>query len=122
MKTNLRIAVLLAVTGLVLSAADPSGVWKGAFDFNGDSVPVTITLKTTSDGLSGSIEGLPSSPAAIHDGKVDGDTITFWINTDYQGSTYKLVYKGKLSGDQIQFTFGTEDGSWGTQLTAKKSS
>jgi hypothetical protein len=122
MRTNLKIAALLAFTALLLCAADPSGVWKGAFDFNGDSVPVTINLKTSADGVSGSIEGLPTTPAAIHDGKVDGDTVTFWVNTDYQGQTYKLVYKGKVSAEQIEFTFGTEDGSWGAQLTAKKSS
>jgi hypothetical protein len=40
--------------------------------------------------------------------------------TDYAGQTYKLVYKGKVSGDQIQFTFGTEDGGWSAELTAKK--
>ena len=122
MKTISRIAGLFAFLALVLSAADPAGVWKGAFDFNGESVPVVITMKTAGAAVTGSVEGLPTTPAAIHDGKVDGDTITFWVNTDYQGQTYKLVYKGKVSDDQIQFTFGTEDGSWGSQLTAKKAS
>jgi hypothetical protein len=121
MKPQLKFAAIFVFTAMLLSAADPSGVWKGAFDFNGDKVPLTITLKASADGVTGNIEGLPSSPAAIHDGKVDGDTITFWINTDYQGTTYKLVYKGKVSAEQIDFTFGTEDGSWGSQLTAKKS-
>jgi hypothetical protein len=32
----------------------------------------------------------------------------------------KLVYKGKVAGDEIKFEFGTEDGAWGTQFTAKK--
>jgi hypothetical protein len=122
MKTSLRVSLLLAVVAVLLSAADVSGTWKGTFDFNGQNVPITINLKSSADGLTGSVEGLPTTPATIHDGKVDGDKITFWINTDYEGQTYKLVYSGKVSEDQIQFTFGTEDGSWGTQLTAKKSS
>jgi len=122
MKTTLRLACLFALLAVLLSAADVSGTWKGAFDFNGQSVPVTINLKSSSDGLTGTIEGLPTTPTTIHDGKVNGDNITFWVNTDYEGQTYKLVYNGKVSSDQIQFTFGTEDGSWGTQLTAKKSS
>ena len=121
MKTALRYASLLCLTTLLLCAAEVNGTWKGAFDFNGDSVPVTFNLKAAEGSVTGTVEGLPTSPAAIHDGKVDGDTVTFWINTDYQGQTYKLVYKGKVSNDQIQFDFGTEDGSWGAQVTAKKS-
>ena len=122
MKPLLRAAVLLSLLVALASAADVAGTWKGAFDFNGQSVPLTFNLKTSTDGLTGTVEGLPTTPTAVHDGKVDGDNITFWVNTDYQGETYKLVYKGKVSGDQIQFTFGTEDGSWGAQVTAKKSS
>jgi hypothetical protein len=122
MKTTLRIGGLLALMALLLGAAEVAGTWKGAFDFNGQTVPLTFNLKSSADGLTGTIEGLPTTPTEVHDGKTDGDTITFWVNTDYEGQTYKLVYKGKVSGDQIQFTFGTEDGSWGAQMTAKKSS
>jgi hypothetical protein len=118
----LRLAGLAALLAVLLSAADVTGAWKGSFDFNGTAVPVTFNLKNADDGLTGTIEGLPTTPTSIHDGKVEGDTISFWINTDYQGQTYKLVYKGKVTGDQIKFTFGTEDGSWGAEVTAKKSS
>jgi hypothetical protein len=48
--------------------------------------------------------------------------VTFWGNTDYQGQTYKLIYTGKIAAGQIAFTFGTDDGSWSTQLTAMKNS
>ena len=122
MKIALRIFGLIAVLALALSAAEVSGTWKGSFDFNGTAVPLTINLKNAADGLTGTIEGLPTTPTEIHDGKVDGDSVTFWIKTDYQGETYKIVYKGKVNGDEIHFTFGTEDGSWGSELTAKKSS
>jgi hypothetical protein len=122
MKTSLRLACLFALLALLLGAAEVAGTWKGSFEFSGDNVPVTLNLKTSGSTVTGTVEGLPSSPVEIHDGKVDGDNITFWVNTDYQGQTYKLVYKGKVSGDQIQFTFGTEDGSWGTDLTVKKAS
>jgi len=122
MKTSLRLSCAFALLALLAAAAEVSGTWKGAFDFNGDSVPVTMNLKTAGGTLTGTVEGLPTSPAEVHDGKVDGNNVTFWVNTDYQGQTYKLVYKGKIEGDQIQFTFGTEDGSWGVDLKVKKSS
>ncbi|UWZ83318.1 hypothetical protein [Occallatibacter riparius] len=103
-----------------LHAADLSGAWTGSFDFQGTSIPVTINLKAADTTLTGNIEGLPTSPTEIHDGKIDGNAITFWVNSDYEGQTYKLVYKGKVNGDSIDFDFGTEDGSWGTVMTAKR--
>lgn len=100
---------------------DVTGDWKGAFELHGSSMPLVFHLKSADGQLTGTIEGLPTSPTEIHEGKLDGDTVTFWLNTDYQGQTYKLVYRGKVAAGQIAFTFGTDDGSWSTQLTATKS-
>ncbi len=100
---------------------DVTGDWKGAFELHGSSVPVIFHLKSANGQVTGTIEGLPTSPAEIHEGKIDGDTVTFWLNTDYQGQTYRLVYRGKIAADQIAFNFGTDDGSWSTELTATKS-
>jgi hypothetical protein len=120
---------MIAVAGLVIfmvaaakaRAVDLSGTWKGAFDFNGDSIPLTLHLAETGNAVTGTVEGLPTTPAEIHDGKIDGDSVTFWVNSDYQGQTYKLVYTGKISEDQIVFTFGTDDGSWSSPLTMTRS-
>jgi hypothetical protein len=109
-----------AVPVVAPSGLDVSGIWKGAFDFQGSSVPLTFHLTAAAGTVTGTVEGLPNTPVEIHDGKVDGDTVTFWVNSDYQGTTYKLVYKGKVSVDGIKFTLGTDDGSWGTELTATK--
>jgi len=102
--------------------ASVSGDWKGAFDFNGGSVPVVMHLTAKDAALTGTIEGLPTPTVNIKDGKIDGDTVTFWIESDYQGTTYKLVFKGKVTGDEIHFQFGTEDGGWGTELVVKRAS
>ena len=121
MKYVLRFAALIALIAALpmARAADPTGTWKGAFDFQGTSVPLVFHLTASAGAVTGNIEGLPSSPTEIHDGKVDGDAVTFWLNTDYQGTPYKLVFKGKIGAGQIDFTFGTEDGSWGSELVAK---
>jgi hypothetical protein len=118
----LRIAGLLGFLAVMPSAnaADVSGTWKGSFDFQGNNVALTFHLTSAGDVVTGNIEGLPTTPAEIHDGKIEGDVVTFWINSDYEGNTYKLVYKGTISVDGIKFSFGTEDGSWGTELTATK--
>jgi len=125
MRNLLRLAGLFALLAALpaVHAADVSGTWKGAFDFEGSNVPLTIHLAVAGAAVTGTVEGLPTTPAEIHDGKIYGDTVTFWVNTDYQGQTYKLLYTGKVSaaGDAIAFTFGTEDLSWSAQLTATKS-
>jgi hypothetical protein len=100
---------------------DITGTWKGSFDFQGTSMPLSIHLTSSAGVVTGTVEGLPTTPAEIHEGKLDGDTVSFWLNTDYQGQTYKLLYKGKISAGQIAFAFGTDDGSWGTQMTAVRS-
>jgi hypothetical protein len=124
MKAIVRLMAVAAIFWLVpsLRAADLSGTWKGTFEFNGTSVPVTLNLKVADTAVTGTIEGLPTSPVDIHEGKIDGASITFWVNTDYEGQTYKIVYKGKISADSIDFDFGTEDGSWGTTMSAKRDS
>ncbi len=123
MRNLLRFLGLIAVLAIFPSAhaADVTGTWKGAFDFQGTSVPLTLHLTVAGSAVTGTVEGLPNTPTDIHDGKVDGDVVSFWLNSDYQGTTYKLVYKGKVTNGQIDFTFGTEDGSWGATLTVKNS-
>ena len=118
-----RFLLLAAVAGLsvgLLLAADPGGDWKGSFDFNGTDVPLTFHLKAKDASLTGSIEGLPTTPVDIKDGKVDGDAISFTANIDYQGMPVKLVIKGKLDGDNMKFSMGTEDGGWGVEFVAKR--
>jgi riboflavin synthase alpha subunit len=99
---------------------DVTGNWKAAFDFQGTSVPLVFHLAAKEGVVTGTIEGLATTPTEIHDGKVDGDTITFWFNSDYAGTTYKIVGKGKITADGISLAIGTEDGSWGTDMTATK--
>src|SRR5579863_387385 len=122
MKAAFRFIALLAFACTITPAraADLTGVWKGTFDFNGQTIAVTINLKADSGTFTGTIEGLPTTPTDIHDGKIAGDAVTFWTNTDYEGQTYKLVFNGKINAGQIDFNFGTDDGSWGTMLTVKR--
>lgn len=114
----LAVVALLAMAGLA-AAADLTGKWQGSFTFQDQAVPLTLDLKGES-AITGTVTGLPAGAAEIKDGKLDGDSVTFWIMTEYQGNPIKLVYKGKVAGSEIKFAFGTEDGSWGTEFTAKK--
>ena len=122
MKSRFLLFVFAALVCVMPAAraADLTGVWKGTFNFNDHDVPTTLNLKMSGGDVTGTVEGLGTSPTDIHEGKVVGDLMSFWVNTDYQGDTYKLIFKGQVKGEQIDFAFGTEDGSWGTNLSVKR--
>ncbi len=121
MKRSFILIGLIALMAALLSAADITGKWTGQFDFNGNAVPLTFELKSSGATLTGKVSGLPSDNAEIKDGKIDGNSVTFWLMTDYQGTPVKLVYTGKISADQIDFTMGTEDGAFSVTFPVKKS-
>lgn len=119
MKRNLvALAMLILLAGLAW-AAELTGKWEGSFRYNDQSVPLTIEIKGSTE-ISGTVTGMPGGVAQIKEGKLDGESLSFWILIDYQGNPVKIVYKGKVTGGEIRFMLGTEDGAWGTELIAKK--
>ena len=122
MKRFFALIGFLALTVASLTAADVTGKWAGSFAVNDTKVELTFDLKISGNALTGTVGGLPTASVEIKDGKIDGAKLTFWVVTDYQGSPVKLVYTGELSGAEIKFTMGTEDGSWSTELGAKRGS
>jgi hypothetical protein len=115
----LNILLLLAAASF---AADVTGKWKGSFEVPGGPVlNLTFDLKAADGALTGKVVGLPPKEdgVEIKDGKVQGDSISFWLMTEYQGNPIKLLYTGKVEDGQIKFTMGTEDGGWSTEILAK---
>lgn len=114
--------LVLLVTALMLPAADVTGTWKGSYSLSGQTVPVTIELKSAADGLVvGTVQGMSTSDPDIRDGKVAGDDLSFFINVDFEGEAARLVFKGKVTGDEIHFDMRMDTGGWGAQLSVKKS-
>ena len=120
MKRNLFITGLLVLLAGLASAANLAGKWQGSFKYNEQAVPVTVELKGTTE-ISGTVTGMPGGVLPIKEAKLDGENLSFFIVIDFQGNPVKIVYKGKVNGSEIRFTLGTEDGSWGTDMIAKKS-
>jgi hypothetical protein len=110
--------LLFACSTVVAFAADFNGKWTAEFDtqiglqkytyeFHVDGA--TVTGKATNE----------HGENAIQEGKIDGDTISFVENLNFQGNDLRITYTGKINGDEIKFTrkvadFATED------LTAKR--
>jgi hypothetical protein len=115
----LNILLLLAAASF---AADATGKWKGSFEVpGGPMLTLTFDLKAADGALTGKVVGLPPKQEGIEikDGKVQGDSVSFWLMTEYQGNPVKLLYTGKVAEGQITFTMGTEDGGWSTEILAK---
>ena len=63
-----------------------TGDWKGTFDMNGSPMELKFHLKSTGNAVSGTMERPGAPPSEVHEGKIEGDTVSFWITTDYEGN------------------------------------
>lgn len=114
---------LLLVLATLLYSADATGKWKGTLEAGGETHDLTFDLKASGDTLTGAISGLMGQPtrgSEIQDGKIQGDTVSFWAMGEYQGQPIKLVFKGQVLDSEIHFTMSLDDGSWSGDLVVKK--
>jgi hypothetical protein len=119
MKRIPTLAGLLLVLATLLYSADATGKWKGSIDAGGETHDLTFDLKASGDTLTGAFSA-GGQPSEIKDGKIQGDTVSFWATAEYQGQPIKLVFKGQVLESEIHFTMGLDDGSWSTDLVVKK--
>src|SRR5450759_3329241 len=120
MKRIPTLAGWLFVMATLLGAADATGKWKGTVEAGGETHNLTFDLKASGDALTGAFSDAMGKPGDIKDGKIDGDTVSFWAMAEYQGQPIKLVFKGQVLESEIHFTMGLDDGSWSTDLVVKK--
>lgn len=114
---HLSTVIVCLMTAGGVRAADVTGVWKAEFDTQVGVQKYTFTLKQDGDKVAGKaaadIEG-EKHEAELKDGKVEGDTVAFVEEFEFQGMAISIAYKGKIAGDKIQFTrnigeFATEE-------------
>ena len=116
-----RLTFFLTLFGCLTSllwAADVTGKWTA----DSDNGPAWVfNLKSDSGIVTGTMQGSDGKDRPINEGKLEGDTISFSVESEWQGNAITLVFKGKVSGDEIQLRVDTKDGDWGTDLIAKRS-
>jgi hypothetical protein len=122
MKRALVTTALVALAATLLLSADIDGKWKGMLTGADQNRELTFDFTVKGETLAGTVTGMLDHPLEIKDGKIQGNAVTFWIQSEYQGQPVKLVYKGQVSGSEIRFNMGNEEGSWSTDLVAKKGS
>jgi hypothetical protein len=97
----LRLA-LIVLTGSMLAAADASisGKWVKT---DKSQPQIGMEFHTAGATLTGSVRLADSPPFAIHDGRIDGDRVTFKAMIREGDDEYPLIFSGRRSGDRIAF-------------------
>lgn len=81
---------------------DPSGTWRWEYDLSGQTMKDSLHLNLSKDNkLVGHYKGREDKLIEVKDAKVEGDTVSFLLALDYQGTPLKLEFKGKIKGDEI---------------------
>jgi hypothetical protein len=117
-----RIIVFMFLFGFLTSllyAADITGKWTGGSDGGPNWV---FNFKSDGSKVTGTMAGSDGTERPIKDGKLEGDNISFSVDSEWQGEAIKLVVKGKVSGNEMQLRIDREDGEWGTDAVVKRSS
>ena len=107
-RTILVLTALALVFGVSAPAADATGKWTAQFDTQIGVQKYTYEFKVDGNKLTGKAIS-PFGEAAIQDGKVSGDEISFVEMQNYEGQQLRIVYKGKVAGDEIKFTRNVAD-------------
>lgn len=117
-KYLVSLTALLALTGMVLLAADIDGTWTA--ETQGKNGPQTQTLTLMAKGavLTGKMDAGRGGATDISEGKVEGNNISFKVVRDFGGKQVEQVYKGTLSSGELKVT--REGGRGPVELTFKK--
>ncbi|HLA95082.1 MAG TPA: pitrilysin family protein [Pyrinomonadaceae bacterium] len=77
-----------------------AGTWNLSLDFQGQAVPVTLTLEQDGASINGKLETMLGN-GEIADGKVEGSKFSGTAVTEMQGQSLELAISGKADGDSI---------------------
>jgi hypothetical protein len=96
-------AIVLTFSCVSALAADLNGKWKAEFETQMGTQKYTYEFHVDGSQVTGKAVN-DRGEAAIKNGKIDGDTITFDEVIDMGGNDLDIAYTGKIDGDEIKFT------------------
>ena len=100
---------LVAFVPLAAAAADVTGTWKASFETQIGQQNYTFELTVKGTTLTGRAKS-DNGEVEIVEGKVDGNTVTFVENLNFQDMPLKITYKGTMtSADEIAFVRNVAD-------------
>jgi hypothetical protein len=112
--------IALALFAASACAADITGTWKGTADMQGTTIERTFVFKQDGTKLTGETTSERMGKSEIKDGKVEGDSVSFWVTVSFGGNEMKINYTGKVSGNEIKFRVEAAEGGFSIDYVAKK--
>ena len=83
-------------------AADVSGTWTIAMDTPGGASESTATLTMAEDGkVTGEVDSERGGVAAIEDGRMNGDELSFKVSRDMGGRSMTASYRATVEGEEL---------------------
>ena len=83
--------------------AHAAGDWELMIDFQGQSLPVSLSLEQNGSAITGEL-GTMLGKGTITDGKISGNKISAIAKAEMQGQPVEFAISGKLDGDAISGT------------------
>ena len=83
--------------------ANVAGKWSLIIDFQGQQLPVSLTLEQDGDSVTGVLETMLGN-GKITDGKVTGGKLAATANAEMQGQPIEFAISGKIDGDSMSGT------------------
>src|SRR5215471_4482431 len=116
--------LLMTVLPVSLLAADVTGTWKSEFESQIGHQNYTFTFKQDGAKLTGkanSEAGDRKREAELKEGKVNGDTLSFFELISIQDNEVRITYTGKLSADGNEIRFTREVGDFAkSEIVARR--
>lgn len=113
-KTALFSALFFIAGCLTVFAAGVDGKWTGEVEGPQGAMEVTFVFKADGEKLTGTMNN-QFGEAAIHDGSIKSDDLSFKVTREFNGNKFTVKYTGKLSGDEIKLTRTFEGEGFGGQ-------
>ncbi|MFN2501476.1 MAG: M16 family metallopeptidase [Pyrinomonadaceae bacterium] len=83
--------------------ANVAGKWRLNIDFQGQKLPVSLSLEQHEDVVTGTLETMLGN-GSIENGKVSGDRLTATALTKMQGQSMEFAISGSADGDSLSGT------------------
>lgn len=118
-----RLLISMFLLSMAAFAADLAGTWKATAEGPNGSMERTFVFKVDGSKLTGETESSMLGKSTITEGKVDGDSFSFTITANLQGTELKINYKGKVTGNDVKITStiaGGDAGGQSFEWTGKK--
>jgi hypothetical protein len=111
---KLAVAVLVLLTAASAFAGDVTGRWNASVPSpDGQAMELVFTFKVDGTTLTGTVQS-PMGDVPISEGKVEGEAISFSVDT----GSFVILHKGTVSGDTMKLT--SEMGDQKFEITATR--